>query len=371
MFLVVYHYLLYPVLIIALARARPRASGAGTPCRPSVTVLIAAYNEERVLAEKLRNTLALDYPRGLLEIIVVSDGSTDGTAGIAAGFAGEGVISMHEPARRGKTAALNRGMRRARGEIVVFSDANNEFSPTALLELVKHFADPGVGGVCGVKRIKPSLERQSSLGDGLYWKYESAIKAAEGEVHSITNADGEIFAIRRALYIPVDEIVINDDAQITFDLLGQGYRLLYEPRAQSYEYASISIRDDFFVKVRMVAGGFQTLRMNWRALVPPRTWFAFTFLSHKALRWIVPELLIAVLILSALGEARWCLALLIAQLAFYTLALYGYVRLSRGAALPAIVYVPFYFCAMNLAALRGLYQYASGWQTSQWRKAQR
>jgi len=371
--LVVYHYLLYPALIVGLARLRPAVRHASAECfAPSITMVIAAYNEERVLAAKLQNTLALDYPPDLLEVIVVSDGSTDRTAEIASQFAAQKVISMHQSERRGKTAALNRAVGKASGEIIVFSDANNDFSHDALRELVKHFSDPSIGGACGVKRIKPARERQSSMGDSLYWKYESAIKLAEGRVRSITNADGEIFAMRRALYRPVNEKIINDDAQITIDIIRQGFRVIYEPDAQSHEYASISIQDDFFVKVRMVAGGFQTVKENWRFLLLPRSWFAFTFLSHKLLRWLIPELLIIILPLSILLSAQPAyLALVFAQCTFYSTALYGYALARRGEELPAIIYVPFYFCAMNLAALFGLQRYAKGWKTENWRKAQR
>jgi cellulose synthase/poly-beta-1,6-N-acetylglucosamine synthase-like glycosyltransferase len=279
---------------------------------------------------------------------------------------------MHHPDRRGKTAALNRAVERADGEIIVFSDANNDFSPNALRELVKHFSDPAVGGVCGVKRIKPASDRQASVGDGLYWKYESAIKLAEGRVRTITNADGEIFAMRRALYHSVDERIINDDAQITIDIVQKGFRVLYEPAAESREYASISVRDDFFVKVRMVAGGFQTVVENWRVLFPPLTWFAFTFLSHKVLRWLIPELLIVLFVATiALSANPLYQGLLFAQFAFYATAFYGWGRAKKGRELPTLIYVPFYFCAMNLAALFGLYRYASGWKTQHWRKAQR
>lgn len=373
MLLVIYHFVLYPALIIGLARLRPAAPPAAVEGPgPKVTMVIAAYNEERVIAEKLRNTMALDYPPELLQVIVVSDGSTDGTPQIAAQFDPRRVISMHQPERRGKTAALNRAVERAAGEIIVFSDANNDFSRNALRELVKHFSDPSTGGVCGVKRIKPASERQSSVGDGLYWKYESAIKLAEGRVRSITNADGEIFAMRRTLYHPINARVINDDAQLTIDIVQKGYRVLYEPGAQSMEYASISIKDDFFVKVRMVAGGFQTVVDNWRVLFPPVSWFALTFLSHKLLRWLIPELLIIVFLLTvALSGQSWCRALLAVQLVFYATALYGWSVARRGESLGTLGYVPFYFCAMNCAALFGLYRYVSGWQMQHWRKAQR
>lgn len=373
--LVVYNYVLYPALVIALARLRP--AGAPPPLPParsdwpSVSFVIAAYNEERVIADKIRNTLALDYPRERLEVIVVSDGSNDGTPQIAASFAEQGVCGLHEPPRRGKSSALNRGVARACGELVVFSDANNDFAPGAVQALARHFADPRVGGVCGVKQIKPASDRQSTQGDGLYWKYESAIKQAEGRLGSITNADGEIFAIRRRLYRPLDERVINDDTQVTFDLVNQGYRVLYEPAARSYEYASRHIRDDFFVKVRMVAGGFQSLALNAGMFLPPRRAFTLAFLSHKVLRWTAPLPLLGMLAASAALSAQPAFATLFAgQLAFYAVAAWGAHAIGRRE-LPGPVYVAFYFSAMNLAALVGLWRFLRGRQGTAWRKAAR
>jgi len=259
----------------------------------------------------------------------------------------------------------------ARGDIVVFSDANNLFNTDALRKLVRHFTDPRVGGVCGLKQIFESADRESAVGDGLYWKYESAIKMAESRLGSITNADGEIFAIRRALYRPLDERLINDDAAITFELVRSRHRVLYEPLARSYEQASITIEDDFNVKVRMVSGGFQTLQYYWRFLVPPRGAFAFAFFSHKILRWTAPELLMAMLassaILAATGSTFY-MAMLAMQLAFYLLAAAGWLLRKRGPlALP--LYVPFYFCAMNTAALFGLYRHLT--RSTQWKKAAR
>lgn len=374
--LVGYNYVVYPLLVIAAARLRRRPAPAPLSAEraawPTVSFVIAAYNEERVIAEKLRNTLAIDYPRERLEILVVSDGSTDRTHEIAAGFASEGVVALHEPPRRGKSAALNRGVEQARGEIVVFSDANNDFAPEALRALVRHFSDPSVGGVCGVKQIKPAEDRQSTRGDSLYWRYESAIKRAEGRLGSITNADGEIFAIRRALYRPLDERVINDDTQVTFDLVNQRCRVAYEPEARSYEHASISIRDDFHVKVRMVAGGYQSLALNWRMFLPPRSWFTLAFLSHKVLRWIAPLPLAGIFVCSAILAARPVYAALLgAQLLFYGTAAYGAGVISRGP-LPRLVYVAFYFTAMNVAALVGLWRFLRRAQgTRIWRKAAR
>jgi cellulose synthase/poly-beta-1,6-N-acetylglucosamine synthase-like glycosyltransferase len=371
-FLLAYHYFLYPGLVIAFSRLRPAPAPPDPAEWPSVSVIIAAYNEERVIDWKIRNTLGLDYPKDRFEVIVASDGSNDRTAEIARSFVPQGVVSLHEPARRGKTAALNRGVRQARGEIVVFSDANNEFSPDAIRRLVRHFGDPSVGGVCGAKRIKPAAERESSAGDSLFWRYESAIKVAESRIGTINNADGEIFALRRSLYKPVPEHIINDDAEITLDLIEQGKRIVYEPGAHSSEYASIHIRDDFFVKVRMVAGGYQTLAENPGALFPLRSWFAWSFFSHKTLRWLAPVFLIGTFAASvALAAQPLYLAALLAQVGFYALAALGWLLIGRVKSLPALLYVPFYFTTMNLAAFRGLLRFLRRSQTVHWRRAQR
>jgi len=369
--LLIYHYVLYPAIVVILSKCwrMPRTIPLDAP--PRVSFIVAAYNEEKVIAAKLRNTLELAYPPDRLEVLVVSDGSSDGTEAIVRSFASRGVISLHQAERRGKTAALNRAVEHATGEFVVFSDANNDFSRDALVRLLSHFVDSGVGGVCGAKRIRQAEGRQSSVGDGLYWRYESALKLAESRIGNITGADGEIFAVRRSLYRPVPEYIINDDAQITLDIVRQGFSVRYEPSAQSFELASIEIKDDFYVKVRMVAGGFQTIVENAGMLFPMRSWFAWAFFSHKTLRWLAPLFLLIAFTSSAmLARQQIYLLVLVTQLVFYGVAAIGYVRIARGA-LPLAVYVPLYFTAMNLAALGGLIRFLRRRQTVQWRKAQR
>ena len=202
-------------------------------------------------------------------------------------------------------------------------------------------------------------------------KAAGAIKLAESRLGSITSGDGEIFAIRRALYFPMDETVINDDAELTLHIVQKGYRVLYEPDAESYEYASIDIRDDFYVKVRMVAGGFQTIARHASFLLPPRTWFTFAFFSHKVLRWTAPLFLIAMLVAClALAAEPLYAALFGMQLGFYGLAATGWLICGRRP-LPTIVYVPFYFCAMNTAAFFGLLRHLRRTQHVHWRKAKR
>jgi biofilm PGA synthesis N-glycosyltransferase PgaC len=370
------HYLGYPLAMLLAARTRrdrlhtTRSEPSPLTEPPAVTFIIAAYNEERVMAAKLRNTLSLAYPRNRLQVIVAAQGSSDRTPAIARSFAPDGVLVLHSRERRGKTAALNEAVAVSTGEILVFSDANNEFENTALARLVAHFADPQIGGVTGLKQIRPSGDRESSVGDGLYWKYEAAIKTAESDLGSITAADGEIFAMRRKLFRPMNPSVINDDAALTLAIVQSGRRLIYDPSARSFEDASITIGDDFNVKVRMVSGGFQTLRLNWRFLFSPAEPFAWKFFFHKTLRWIAPELLILLFVgtASQLHQPKFA-ALFLVQCLFYAMALGGTAIRWLTGRIPRALYVPFYFCAMNLAALLGLYRYLSG--TTTWRKAQR
>lgn len=374
--LVLYHYLIYPIGMVYLAqfnrfRQPPVTTKRPTSAQlPKVSLIIAAYNEERVIEQKIANSLALNYPAKKLEIIVVSDGSDDTTPHLVSAYADRGVISLHEPERRGKTAALNRAVERAGGEMIVFSDANNDFNPDAIRALVAPFTDPAVGGVNGVKRIRADGEREAAAGDGFYWLYESVLKQAESDLGSITGADGEIFAMRKSLFEPIDTSLINDDAALTFQLVKGGHRILYEPGAVSYEAGSIQIEDDFQVKVRMVAGGFQTLAREAAYLLPPRNAFSWQFLSHKMLRWLMPELLV-ILFFSSVGYADNPLIrlLLVLQIGFYLLALVGWSR--RGQSLPFWLYFPFYFVAMNSAALFGLIRFLKGQQSTLWAKAKR
>ncbi len=369
--ILIYHHFVYPGAVILLARLRRRRPvEESRQSAPRVSLLIAAYNEEKVIRAKLDNSIELEYPN-LVEIIVISDGSTDSTPTIVSDYPDDRVVGLHVDARSGKSAALNRGVQIAKGEIVVFSDANNDFSSNAIAELVKHFVDPKVGGVTGAKKIKVEQGRQASAGDNLYWRYESAIKFAESNILSITCSDGEIFAMRRDLFRDLNPGVINDDLQLTLDLVYGGYKVLYEPEATSHESASISIKDDFWVKVRMVAGGFQAISWHWAKIFNIFSPFNIMFISHKVIRWLVPELLIALFVISgALLSNPVFQLLFVLQLLFYGMALVGWATIGKYE-LPMIVYVPFYFCAMNLAALLGLFRFLSKSQTVNWRKAVR
>jgi poly-beta-1,6-N-acetyl-D-glucosamine synthase len=331
-------------------RARPVAQRT---IYPRVSMIIAAYKEAKVIGPKLENSLALDYPRDCLEIIVASDGDEDNTEEIVNSFSLYGIISSHSYERKGKMAAINRGVAMAGGEIILLSDANSVYPKDALATLVRNFADPKVGAVSGRKTIIMKSERESSAGDSAYWKYESFLKTCQSRIGSITTGDGEIFAFRQSLFQPIPENVINDDTAITIDIIEQGYRVVYEPEAISGELASVDFRDDFWVKVRMVAGGFQSMKMYLGTLFCFHPLFAVQFLSHKALRWIAPVLFIGIF-MSNIALLMWPLFryLTAAQIVFYLFALAGFWY-SREHRKMGLLYYPYYFCLMNLAALVG------------------
>jgi cellulose synthase/poly-beta-1,6-N-acetylglucosamine synthase-like glycosyltransferase len=352
-----------------LARLRPRPVRQGQDL-PIVSVIISAYNEAKVIEAKLANTLELDYPREKLQIMVLSDGSTDATPNLVAGFRPRGVEGRHSQSRRGKTAALNDAVPGARGEIILFSDANTMYNAQAVRSLVRNFSDPTVGAVSGVKSILAQEDRPGSRGEGLYWRFESWLKEQESRVGSIATGDGEIFALRRSLFRPQAESTIHDDLALSLEVLRQGHRVVYEPEARSFEPASRSLIDEFRIKMRMAAGGLQIVQRFWRGLLPPRDLFTWEFFSHKILRWVLGILLVLVLISSALLDGlffRWAFGL---QMCFYAAAGAGLALWKwKGTAGP--FYLPFYFCLVNAACLTGVLQFVAGKHSASWKKAER
>ena len=338
---------------------------------PSVSLVVAAYNEEKVIDAKLKNCFELDYPEDKLEVIIVSDGSTDRTPQIVENYRGRGVIGLFDAPRKGKTAALNRGVARAKGEIVLFSDANSIYEPQAVKLLVRNFQDPSVGGVCGRKRIIGNRKRESSRGDSLFWDFESWIKIQQSRIGSITTGDGEIFAVRRTLYQEIPPEVINDDTAITLNILQKGYRVIYEPEAVSNEEASLVLEDDFKVKARMVAGGYQTLALYSDVIFSRLNFFALQFLSHKVLRWSMPMLLIPLYVVNLFLLEGIFLYSIAGQSVFYLAGGIGYT-LKRSGRSPGVFYLPLYYCSMNAAALVGFFYFMTKRAgTHIWKKAKR
>jgi glycosyltransferase involved in cell wall biosynthesis len=350
--LIGYVYLGYPLLMRMLAHWK-RSTPPTTPAIwPKVSLIVAAYNEERVLAAKLANSLVLDYPADRLEILVASDGSTDRTDAIAGKFAGRGVRLLRVEGRQGKTAAQNAAVAAAKGEIVVFSDANALYEPDAIRRLVAHYTNPSVGCVEGRRADFVATPSATGRAEVSYRDWESRIKTWESGVLSCTGATGPIYAVRRSLYVPLDPAMISDFMEPLLIMCRHGKRQVFEVAAVSREAVLSDLRDEFRRKVRIMTRCLNSLRMAPEVVNPLRNgWFALQVISHRLLRWWVP-----VFALTAFG-ANLCLldrpfyrATLILQGVFAAAAVLGW-RLDRLRIGPACVRLPYAFCAANLAAL--------------------
>lgn len=359
-----YVYAGFPVLLAAL-RLVVRRPVHKAPIEPSVSLVVAAYNEADVIESKIRNALALDYPADRLEIVVASDGSTDGTAEIAQRFAdGQRVRVFAHPTNRGKVAVLNDAVPRLRGEIVAFSDASSMMRRDALRQLVQSFADPSVGGVSGVYRVQRHDDAQLGRQEDFYWRYETFLKSQEAALDSILGAHGSLYAIRRSAYPFPRPGTINDDYIIPVRVLHEGYRVAYEPRAIAEEEAHEM--GGFSRRVRIMTGNVQQLRELAPLLWPPRWLPLLFFISHKAGRLLVPLAMVAVAVSNVVLRDRpfyrWTL---VAQIAFYALVLVGGVWPIR----PKALRLPYYFCMINAAAFLGIYHALRGTRSLAWKRS--
>ncbi len=357
-----YGYAGYPALLWAMA-ALWRRPVRKAPVEPGVSLVIPAYNEENVIEAKLQNALALDYPPDKLEIVVVSDGSTDRTNAIAARYAAGRLRLIAFAANRGKLAALNDAVPQLRGEIAVFSDAASMLRPDALRRLVECFADPTVGAVSGLYRVHNAEAAELGAQEDFYWKYETYLKRLEAELHSIIGAHGALYAIRKDLYPFPPPGIINDDYVIPVRILQKGYRIYYETGAVASEEAH-EMRG-FSRRVRIMTGNFQQLRELPALLWPPRPLPLFFFLSHKAARLLVPFAMIGLAVsnLFLLGQPVYFAAFL-AQAAFYAAVLLG-ALLPAG---PRLFRLPYYFSMINAAAFLGAYYALAGREKPLWKR---
>lgn len=381
--LVAYVYVGYPLIIAFLARLKKKRPEYPV-ITPQISMVIAAYNEERMIAEKIENTLSLQYPKDCLQIVVAVDGSDDRTVEIVQSYEDRGVELSYQSLRNGKTAAINRAMPLTKHEIVVFSDANNLYAPDALIELVRPFSDPRVGAVTGSKNLMQESDAMVKA-DGLYWRYESAIKKNETILSSCTGAVGEIMALRRRLYQPPPAHVINDDFVIGLNVLRQGYRLVYTPKARSFERASLSEKEEAIRRSRIVAGRYQAMLMSGSILPWHNPLLVWQVISHKFMRPLVPLMMIAAFLASVgaliwppqVNTARWFylaapynLIFFGLEMLLYLLALLGGLFRGKGI-IGKVLYLPTFLVNSNLAAIFGLYSFFTGKQTSLWRRARR
>ncbi|MGQ7853167.1 glycosyltransferase family 2 protein [Pedobacter sp. WC2501] len=377
--LVFYTYVGYGILLYFMILVK-RVFAPGVPKvfsyqeLPTCTLIVAAFNEQDFIEEKIKNTLELNYPPGKLHLIFATDGSTDRTPEIVARY--EQIQLMHSSDRKGKIAAVHRAMDHVDTDLVVFTDANTFLNADALFHLCKHYADERIGGVAGEKKVYADKHADATAGEGIYWKYESKLKEWDSELHTVVGAAGELFSIRRSLYVPVPQQSVLDDFMISMRIAEKGYRIIYEPKAFAQETSSANIGEELKRKVRIGAGGIQSV--VWlKSLMNPfkHPVLTFQYISHRVLRWtLAPLALIAgylsniIIVTQRGGDVYYMLFLL--QTLFYLMALSG-LWLEKKKIRLKILFVPYYFCMMNYAVLAGTYRYFLGKQSVIWEKAVR
>jgi biofilm PGA synthesis N-glycosyltransferase PgaC len=381
LFIVFYAFFGYGILLYFLIKIKRAVKGKPIPptedlvLLPTCTLIVAAYNEEDFIVEKIKNTLALNYPAGKLEVIFITDGSTDRTAELVAAY--PQIKLMHKEGRSGKIAAVHRAMDTVTTEVVVFTDANTFLNADALVKICRHYLDTGIGAVAGEKRVHADETADATAGEGFYWKYESKLKTWDAELHTVVGAAGELFSIRTHLYRPVPVNTILDDFMISLLVAEEGYRVIYEPEAYATENGSESVGEELKRKIRIAAGGIQSI--VWlKSLLNPfkQPVLTFQYVSHRVLRWtVVPFLMILSLILNivivASGYTSWLYELLLlGQVMFYAASLLGWILETRQIKVK-ILFIPYYFCMMNYAVIRGIFRYMAGRQSAVWEKAKR
>lgn len=378
-FIVFYAYLGYGILLFFLVRLKrlftssARKNSHEPPYEPTVTLVVPAYNEEDFILKKVENCLQLDYPKDKFEIIFITDGSTDRTKEL---LEKDGRVKvLHEDRRAGKSAAENRAMKFVKSEIVVFCDANTLLNKEAIRELVKHYRDPKVGAVSGEKRIMTSeAEGASAAGEGLYWKYESALKKMDSEMLTIVGAAGELISFRTSLVEDLEEDTILDDFMQSMRIALKGYRVIYEPNAYAMETASADVKEELKRKVRICAGGWQSMSR----LLPAFNLFkhpllTFLYTSHRVLRWSIAAFslpFIFVLNMFLLDKGWIYQILFLGQVLFYLMAFVGWYLQSKKIKVK-VLFVPYYFTMMNYAVFAGFLRWLKGSQKATWERARR
>ena len=368
--LTVFAFAGYPALLAVLARVRPRPLHTEDGYEPMVSLIVAAYNEQDVIIWRLANIADLDYPADRLEVIVVADGSDDRTAELARGMGQTKVL--HKPERLGKRAAIERGVAAATGDVLLLTDANNRFTPGTIRALVKPFADPLVGVVTGRKAIDDEMGRPLDKAEGLYWRYESRIKAWESTVGSTTGVAGEILAFRREAFQFVKPGTMNEDFVQAMLAAIEGWRVVYAPDAISLERASATMGDEATRRSRLTTGRLQALWMLLPSLLRRRPLLALQVISHKGLRPLVPFALIVALLSNVVlaMSQRWAAWLLLVQAGFYAAAMVGWGAEVTGRRSRPF-YVPYYFCRMQIASLAGFRDFAARRHEAVWDKVRR
>ena len=378
----IYTYVGYGVLLYLLVLLKRMVKGKPKQMElpedsqlPDVAFMVCAYNEQDVVEMKMQNIHELDYPKDKLHVVWVTDGSSDNTNEYLKAYPEVEVI--YSPERRGKTAALNHGLSMVTSDITVMTDANTMVNREAIREIVRCMQDPKVACVAGEKRVMSRHEGEiAAEGEGLYWKYESALKRLDSELYSAMGAAGELNAIRTHLYERMPETALLDDFVMSMRMVEQGYKIAYTSEAYAMEYGSANIEEESKRKRRIAAGGLQS---SWwlRSMMNPFKNFmvAFQFVSHRVLRWsITPIALMALiplnvaLVMMKAGTVYTIIWIL--QILFYLTAFSGYLLEQHGHK-NKLLYVPYYFLFMNINVFRGMHYLKTHQGGGTWEKAKR
>jgi cellulose synthase/poly-beta-1,6-N-acetylglucosamine synthase-like glycosyltransferase len=341
---------------------------------PNVCLLVAAYNEAGCIQEKITNTLQLDYPNEKIQYLWITDGSNDGTEKILSGYPSFQVL--HLPERKGKAAAINRAMPFVKTPFTIFSDANSMLSTNCIKEILQPFKSPQIACVAGEKAIYSSTKDNApSSSESFYWNYESGLKKLDSQLNSAIGAAGEIFGIRSKLFVPLPEDTIIEDFVMSINLIRQGYKIDYAPKAKAVETGSLTVEEEMKRKIRIASGGFQVLSRYPDLLNPIKYgWFSFQFFSHKFLRWaVLPWAFFALLPLNIAlcSENGFFYSLGLAfQVGFYLVAGIGFLLQKRAIGIKYIFY-PFYFLRTLMATFQGFIRFLKNEQPVTWEKAKR
>ncbi len=379
--LIAYSYILYPVLLFVgysfaqaardwkylVARQDRRIARSAREDLPAVSLIFPAYNEEAHLPEKIRNTHEIDYPHDKLEVLIVSDGSTDRTNEILNDVRQTNVHAILLPERKGKYNALNAAVKKATHDLLVFCDATTLFAPGAMMKLVRHFRDSRVGIVAGALQFRGTEEFRQT--EGVYWKYESVLRMMEARLGLALSASGAIYALRRQCYRILTAEDVIEDCLIPMYARRLGYRVVYDPEAIGYEIPPSSVEGEFGRKVRFAVGGFRSLGTLTRAALESSLGMALAFISHKLLRWVVPFLLVGLLVSDGLLlNSSFYREFFMVQILFYLWAGLGFAFRDRIGKV-RFALLGYYLVAMNVALAVGFLRFLAGRQETLWQRA--
>jgi len=370
--LIIFVYCGYPIVLLLITKMSSSKSLQTFEALPRVTMLIAAYNEEEVIGKKLENCLNLDYPNDLFRVFIVSDGSTDSTDKIVSDFSlRHNNIKLISSSRIGKAQVINKAMKLIDSELVIFSDANTEYDKNAVKEIVKHFSDKKIGCVCGRLIYRNPGLIVSGKGENFYWRYETNLKILESKIGYVAGANGAIYAIRHKLFEPLPKETINDDFTISMDIVRRGFKCIYEERAFAFEDVAPTVIGEFQRHVRDGAGHYIALKHLLGLLNPFCGIRSFIYWSHRILRWLVPGILLLLFLINIIlaGQDLYKYILFM-QILFYVFALLGVLMVGHKK-MPFVIYIPFYFCNLNLALFMGFLKAVSGKQNSMWERTER